>query len=179
MDAKVLLYDANDVKIGETFARRARQLVKRQRAEWVDGKQNAVRFVPDAEEWEAAEAAAEEEFPAVVIRDTISRDDGRLIRIAEQRLKKRALFIYHSIAFIPVWGMLVAICSGTLYHAYGADNSIFIFGLTTGAWITAYAIHIFQYVASRRGKYSSTGREDRRARKLAAEIALIKSEMRG
>jgi len=44
MESKVLLYNSNDIKIGETFARRARQLVNRQRAEWVDDNHSAIRF---------------------------------------------------------------------------------------------------------------------------------------
>ena len=48
MESKVILYNAHGVKIGETFARRARQLVNRQRAQWVEGE-NAVRFFPDME----------------------------------------------------------------------------------------------------------------------------------
>ena len=54
MESKVLLYDSNDVKIGETFTRRARQLVKQQRASWINENQDAIRFAPDfpVSEWE-------------------------------------------------------------------------------------------------------------------------------
>jgi len=49
MDNKVMLLDSNDVKIGETFIRRAKQLVRQQRATWVDDTQSAIRFAPGME----------------------------------------------------------------------------------------------------------------------------------
>jgi len=44
MKSRVLLYNSDNIKIGETFARRAKQLVNRQRAEWVDDNHSAIRF---------------------------------------------------------------------------------------------------------------------------------------
>ena len=44
MESKVLLYNSNNVKIGETTAHRAREIVKRQRAEWIDNNHTAIRF---------------------------------------------------------------------------------------------------------------------------------------
>jgi len=49
MENKVVLYNSNDVKIGETFVRRAKQLVNRQRAQWIDNGQTAIRFYPEME----------------------------------------------------------------------------------------------------------------------------------
>ena len=49
MDNKVSLYNANGAKIGDTFARRARQLVRQQRAMWTDDSQTAIRFAPGME----------------------------------------------------------------------------------------------------------------------------------
>ena len=49
MEGKVILYDSNNIKIGETFVRRARQLVKQQRASWVSDDQTAIRFAPGME----------------------------------------------------------------------------------------------------------------------------------
>lgn len=44
MERKIILYNSNDIKIGETFLRRAQQLVRRQRAAWTDDSQTAIRF---------------------------------------------------------------------------------------------------------------------------------------
>ncbi|MCL2286055.1 MAG: hypothetical protein FWC32_06765 [Firmicutes bacterium] len=49
MEKKVVLYNHNNVKIGETFIRRARQLVRQQRAMWTDDSETAVRFAPGME----------------------------------------------------------------------------------------------------------------------------------
>jgi hypothetical protein len=54
MERKVTLYNAANVKIGETFTRRARQLVNRQRAAWVDEAQTAIRFYPNMENMDDA-----------------------------------------------------------------------------------------------------------------------------
>jgi len=44
MEGKVVLYNSDNLKIGETFTRRARQLVNKQRAVWMDDNQSAIRF---------------------------------------------------------------------------------------------------------------------------------------
>jgi len=49
IETKVTLYNANEVKIGETYTRRARQLVRQQRAMWIDDTQSAIRFAPGME----------------------------------------------------------------------------------------------------------------------------------
>jgi len=49
MENKVVLYNSNDIKIGETYVRRAKQLVSRQRANWIDENQTAIRFYPEME----------------------------------------------------------------------------------------------------------------------------------
>ena len=49
MENKVILYNSFDVKIGETFPRRAKQLVRQQRAMWLDDNQAAIRFAPGME----------------------------------------------------------------------------------------------------------------------------------
>jgi len=36
MENKIVLYNSDNVKIGETYLRQARQLIRQQRAVWVD-----------------------------------------------------------------------------------------------------------------------------------------------
>ncbi|MCL2216161.1 MAG: 2TM domain-containing protein [Defluviitaleaceae bacterium] len=97
MEGKVLLYDYNDVKIGETYVRRARQLVKQQRAFWTDGSQTAIRFLPGAENMESA---AHEEDPAA---------DKRLMKLARTRVILRTVFKVNCMGYLAVNTFLVAI----------------------------------------------------------------------
>jgi len=60
MENKVTLYNSNDVKIGETFLRRARQLVRQQRAMWIDDRQSAVRFAPGMENMDITNSPTKE-----------------------------------------------------------------------------------------------------------------------
>ena len=46
MENKVALYNSNGIKIGETYIRRARQLIRQQRAMWTDDTETAIRFAP-------------------------------------------------------------------------------------------------------------------------------------
>ena len=87
MVSKVLLYDANDAKVGETFMRRARQLVNQQRAQWIDDSHSAIRFAPDVNKWE------KEVVPSSTIT-TDSEDDSWLYTLAEKRLHERKLFFF-------------------------------------------------------------------------------------
>ena len=59
MENKVALYNANGAKIGETYARRARQLVNQQRAMWVDDTQTSIRFAPGMENMDTTDAHAD------------------------------------------------------------------------------------------------------------------------
>jgi len=63
MENKVLLYNSSDIKIGETYARRARQLVKQQRAMWIDDTQTAIRFAPGMENMDTTTDIAEDLAP--------------------------------------------------------------------------------------------------------------------
>ncbi|MCL2572750.1 MAG: hypothetical protein FWE11_10145 [Defluviitaleaceae bacterium] len=49
MENKIVLYNSDNVKIGETYLRRARQLIRQQRAVWVDENETAIRFAPGME----------------------------------------------------------------------------------------------------------------------------------
>ncbi|MCL2386820.1 MAG: hypothetical protein FWC89_04620 [Defluviitaleaceae bacterium] len=162
MENKVVLYDSNDKKVGETFMRRARQLVKQQRAEWVDDSQNAIRFTADIDDWEAV---------TIPESDTnITDDDSRLIALAEKRIMERKRFIIHSIVGIPIWFVLF-FASGNIT----VDMAMPMF--FTGICLTAYVIHAYQFAIPRITKYRSHDREERRAKVLAAEIAILKAEL--
>jgi len=49
VEEKIVLYDSNNNRLGQTFSRRARQLVNQQKAMWIDDSQTAIRFHPGME----------------------------------------------------------------------------------------------------------------------------------
>ena len=57
MSSMITMLDASDNKIGETFSRRAKQLVKQQRAAWISEDQKAIKFVPGMDINEEADAS--------------------------------------------------------------------------------------------------------------------------
>ena len=143
MEGKVLLYDSNDVKIGETYLRRARQLVKQQRASWVDDSQKAVRFAPGMENMDDAVDGDMSEGHARLDPGAIA--DKELMKFAKRRVYARFAFRLHVMIFIiltafflmifmfagggyfwPVWpilsiGLSVAV-HGTVYKTVFGDN---------------------------------------------------------
>ena len=154
METKIILYDADDKKVGETFARRAKQLVKQQRAQWVDDTQTAIRFIKDMDDWQ----------------DSGEISDESLIALAEKRILEQKRFIVHSIAVIPTWLLLFWI-SGDL------TRSDIWPAFFTGVFLAAYLIHIYQFAIPRLRKRSLADREERKARRLATEIAHLKAEL--
>ena len=79
MDGKILLYDSNDVKIGETYIRRARQLVKQQRATWTDDSQKAIKFSPGMETLDDAPQNNLEELPMYKYRSEAFQTSFKLV----------------------------------------------------------------------------------------------------
>ena len=59
MEPKITLYNSNDEKIGETYMRRAKQLVRQQRAMWTDEYHTAIRFAPGKENLDKSPHIAE------------------------------------------------------------------------------------------------------------------------
>ena len=162
MESKVLLYDEDDVKIGETFTRRARQLVKQQRAVWKNDEHTAVRFLQDADGWDDADEADGKESAA-------ETDEAWLVALAEKRIEERKWFILHTVLAGPVWFALFV-----MFLAISTRFEISFF--FTGVCVTAYTIHAYQYISARRIK--SASKEERKAKALAAEIALLKAELK-
>jgi len=164
MEAKILLYDAGNNKIGETFMRRARQLVKGQRAVWVDESQTAIRFMADVDDWEAipySEAAADE---AIVV-------------LAQKRIKQRKLMIAHLIAFVPGFFLLYILSLAVADITWYRDGLMFG-GFVFGSWTTLFVVHmIYIYQTMYKIGGRTTSKEERRARELATEIAALKAKM--
>ena len=168
MQSKVLLFDASNVKIGETFMRRARQLVKQQRAEWVDDSKSAVRFVPDLEVWGLADEN-QEVSPPISAHDY--QDDDWIAILLEKQIVERKRFKIHSLALL-VWFLSLFIIRTILwtYLTYVMPNRAYALepfvGLLSILWLTAYIIHVFLYIRSFHWNYDKLGR---RIKQLVAE----------
>ena len=66
MDSKVQVFNHAGQEIGKTYARRAKQLVNKQRAEWTDLSQTAIRF------YRGMESTAEDIMPLRAAADVES-----------------------------------------------------------------------------------------------------------
>ena len=95
MESKVILYDAKDKKIGQTFARRARQLVKQQRATWVDDQHEAIRFAPGMEHLDISNLSGLGE-------DGTEEADTALMKLAKRRVYAKFAFNLHRVIVICI-----------------------------------------------------------------------------
>ncbi|MCL2841564.1 MAG: hypothetical protein FWE05_12430 [Defluviitaleaceae bacterium] len=112
MESKIMLYDAEGKKVGETFMRRARQLVKQQRATWMTDDHSAIQFVADTEDFDEL---TEEE-----IKHTEEKqDDALLMYIAKQNVAEKRQFKCHLIAYIIAWPLLAILYFGIMEPALG------------------------------------------------------------
>jgi|GEM_PF-1830503 len=67
----IQLFNADGVKIGETFPRRAKQLVKQQRGVWTDWTETAVRFYPGMENMDVKDEDPTDNAPVPNARPTV------------------------------------------------------------------------------------------------------------
>ena len=105
MESKVLLYDSNDIKIGETFARRARQLVKQQKASWVNENQDAIRFALGMEHLDTTSIDDVGEKRPVGSLDT----EYELMKLAKRRVYARFAFKLHGLIALVLSVLFVVI----------------------------------------------------------------------
>ena len=147
MEGKVIMFDASGAEIGETYTRRARQLVKQQRAIWADDAHTAIRFMPDSvEDWELEPAPVA--APGPTTAPEVDRT-GALYAIAAKRMSDRRRIIWHSVLLIPVF-ILIAIWGVTSYNSWrhGGEGFLIFMGFCWGIWITAYVNHLRNYLKS-------------------------------
>ena len=142
MESKVIMYDASGVEVGETYTRRARQLVKQQRAVWADDTHTAIRFAPDAmEEWEVAPA------PPPGAAAPAPDKSSALYALAERRLRDRRRVIWHSVALIPVFFIVLFWGVASWNNSrHGGEMFLIFMGIGWGVWVTAYICHLRNYI---------------------------------
>jgi len=149
MESKVIMHDASGAEVGETYSRRARQLVKQQRAVWADDTHTAIRFVPDtAEEWEAEpDPTAATHSSAIHAAPPSAKDKtGALYAMAERRIRDRNRLIWHTVALLPVFIIIFAWGYST-YNAVRSGELFLLFaGFLQGAWVMSYISRLRNYV---------------------------------
>jgi len=164
-EAKIVLYDADGTKVGETFTRRARQLVKQQRAQWTDEEHTAIQFAPDEREaWEAAPEYEPE--PAA----------AGLIALAEQRLRSRARFYLYTLGLLPGLGIILII-GETFLRRPGINQWElgFFIGVACTLWTLGYVRTVLRFIQLNNGFFPFAGSKNRRAKRLAKEVARMKA----
>jgi len=140
MEAKIKLFDADGTQIGETFARRARQLVKQQRAVWIDDDHSAVRFNPDSSDDDWNEEIEHGKAPHA----TTEKGLDPLYVFAKKKLTERRRVILHLVLLIPE--IIVILFFGAVLHDSGIRQFAFFFmGFSSGALITANSCNVFYY----------------------------------
>ena len=147
MEGKVQLFNSNDVKIGETFLRRAKQLIRQQRASWTDETQTAIRF-----------AAGMENLDTPATQPPLYEDDKLvqwLIPRAEKRMRMRKWFVIHSFLFVALSYWWLDFWGTTFI-------SIFII------WISLYGIHAYLYLTDQYAR-------KRIAKRLSNEAAALRN----
>jgi hypothetical protein len=164
MESKVLLYDSNDVKIGETFVRRARSLVKQQRAMWLDEAQSAVKFFTGMENLPIAE---DSQGSDVATADT--KDDTLIVALVEKRIKERKMLMVHSFMLVPVMLAVYFV----LVSYWAGWTGVVAFCIILSIWVMAYIVHVWSSVANKRHDYRLFGKKGIQT----AEIAVLKNRL--
>ena len=175
-DTKITLYDAENQRIGETFSRRARQLVKQQRALWTDDTHTAIRFIPDApEEWEISEMSAERitEAPPVKTEGPKEKpmDEAAIYMMARTRIGSRRKMFWHTLALFPSYLFVFILADGWFRQAF---ESGMVFGAGVTLVTMLYIGTVRNYLKYNRGYFQYANLEGRQARKLEAEIEHLK-----
>jgi len=131
MESKVMLIDADGNEVGETYSRRARQLVKQQRAIWANDSHTAIQFMPDeADEWDIPKTPVE--------APPEKEKSSHLYALAEKRIQDRRRFLWHTLLLIPVV-IFIPIIMTFFSSGRRWDELHWLFlGLCWGAWIMSY-----------------------------------------
>ena len=172
MEGKVIMYDANGVEIGETYTRRARQLVKQQRAVWADDTHTSIRFAPDTEdEWEKAPVPTATAPPSPT---PVADRSSTLYALAERRMRDRRRIILHTVALIPVF-VIIFIWGLASYHSVrGGEMYLIFMGIFWGVWGTSYVSHLRNYIKTAGSLPRPGGWEARRKMMLDVEVDRLK-----
>jgi hypothetical protein len=167
IDTKVTLYNADNQRIGETFTRRARQLVKQQRALWTDESHTAIRFQPDTEEWETDDLAKPDSIPTHSAPST----ENTLYTLAKKRIATRRRMFWHTLILIPGF-VLIALMGEAMFRYSFAQG--FFYGSAFTVYAVLFIQTVYLFVKHNRGFFPFAEMENRQARRLADEVERLK-----
>jgi len=190
MEGKIALFDANGTAIGETFMRRARQLVKQQRADWADDARTAIQFYPDTEEvpmpgeFQEESSGTRTEGSYRGFKEPISgigtERTNALYAIAEKRVAARRSLFFLTVFFVPV-AFAIFIIFGFMSDGFSPSRilTIFFFGVSSGAWLMYFICRVrefFRHYGSSALSDTGIGNyfETRRVARLVAEVERLK-----
>ena len=171
MDSKILLYDANGVEIGETYSRRARQLVKQQRAMWADDTHTAIKFMPDApEKWEQH---LPPERPSISVSAPAPDKSSALYAMAEKRIRDRWRLILHTILLIPGYIFVAVVCD-VISNGRMSQMGFTTMGFAWGMWTMSYIYRLRNYARASELSLRPGNFEARRRLQLEAEVERLR-----
>jgi len=92
--------------------------------------------------------------------------------LAQKRIDEQKWFIIHSIVAAPTWLFLFLISAIT-------TNDMYLPLFFTGASLTAYLIHAYQFAMPRikNKRHHSISVQERKEKRLAEEVAKLKAEL--
>ena len=172
-DTKVALYGADGGRMGETFSRRARQLVKQQRATWMNEDHTAIQFIADEPEaWEAEPAAY---TPHAHDKPHMPTNDAALLEMARTRLSARRWFIVHLALLIPGY-LFIAVIVQEMFRSWGWRNYSlgFVIGAAAMFWTMTFFFTVYRFFKYNRGYQPFVFNERRKAQRLADEVELLR-----
>jgi len=144
---KITVFDQNNQPIGETFPRRAKQLVKKERARWKDDSRSAICLLEEADglykedvqmeiannikDLEEIKESVVETSPVSCEPEAVERglENNLLMYLAKRNIRLRYNLIYHIIAWPVAFVALLFITSGFRMGAEFYLGFFFAWGL--------------------------------------------------
>ena len=130
MTTPIVLYDENNERVGETYHRRAKQLVRSGRAAWLEEGQSLVLAShpehealppPHKEEFIMTESIYTNNGVALEAPEAPARPEGGasdlLMYLARQNVAQKRNLIKHAVAYLLVWVVLIAMPIGMVRPA--------------------------------------------------------------
>ena len=127
MEPEIIVYDGNNIQLGKTFSRRAKQLVAKGRAVWTNNGQTEIVLAEESIV-DMREAAPER----------AGESDDLLRHLAKERVQRRKLIRRHIWAYIAAVPFTILMLAGFSLRLHEFNFALgFSIGVLTlwGAWI--------------------------------------------
>ena len=111
----ITLYDQHDNEIGSIYPRRAKQLVLKGRADWLE-EGRTLKMNPSSPATEENETMIESIQTNDGIKTVTSEADSLLMNQAMQNVKERKILIKHILVYIAGWFLLVVMADTIFYN---------------------------------------------------------------